>query len=138
MAAQTGSVATDRYLALIHRFPLRRLRDDAELDLAIAIVDALVDRDDLDPSEEEYLDVLGDLVERYEQEHHPIPPATDAELLRYLIESREVTQAQVAAGTGIAESTISEVLAGKRALNRRHITELARFFRVDPGAFLSS
>jgi HTH-type transcriptional regulator/antitoxin HigA len=46
-----------------------------------------------------------------------------------------VTQARVAADVGIAESTISAVLAGKRKLTRAQVGKLARYFRVDPGAF---
>jgi HTH-type transcriptional regulator/antitoxin HigA len=37
--------------------------------------------------------------------------------------------------TGVAESTISEVLSGKRKLNRKQIGKLAQFFHVDPGVF---
>jgi HTH-type transcriptional regulator/antitoxin HigA len=130
-------VADDRYLELVQRFPLRPLRSDADLDRAIAVINSLIDRDRLGPDEEDYLDVLGDLVEKYEDKHHPMPPLADAEMLRYLIESRDVPQVLVAAGTGLAESTISEVLAGKRKLNRRHIEALAQFFHVKPAVFLA-
>jgi HTH-type transcriptional regulator/antitoxin HigA len=41
----------------------------------------------------------------------------------------------VAKEAGIAESTISEVLARKRRLNRSQIGKLARYFHVEPGAF---
>ena len=37
--------------------------------------------------------------------------------------------------TGIAESTISEVLSGKRKLNRTQIGKLARYFHVSPAVF---
>jgi HTH-type transcriptional regulator / antitoxin HigA len=127
----------DRYLALIREFPLRPIDSEAELDHAIAMVDSLLDRDQLDPDEQDYLDVLGDLVEKYETEHHPMPPLDDADMLRHLIEMREVTQTEVADGAGIAESTISEILAGKRRLNRGHIEALARYFKVKPAVFLS-
>jgi HTH-type transcriptional regulator/antitoxin HigA len=59
------------------------------------------------------------------------------ELLRFLIEQKGATQAAVATGSGIVESTISEVLAGKRELNRAQIVKLARYFHVEPGAFLA-
>jgi HTH-type transcriptional regulator/antitoxin HigA len=36
---------------------------------------------------------------------------------------------------GIAESTVSEVLSGKRTLNRKQIGKLAKYFRIAPGAF---
>jgi HTH-type transcriptional regulator/antitoxin HigA len=129
--------ADDRYLTLVRAFPLRPLRSDAELGRAVAVINALLDRDDLDPGEEDYLDVLGDLVRKYEVEHHPIPPAPDAEVLRFLIASNATTQAAVSAATGIAESTISEVLAGRRGLNRRHVAALSRHFHVSPAAFLA-
>jgi HTH-type transcriptional regulator/antitoxin HigA len=126
----------DRYLELVRRFPLRPIRFDAELDAAVAVIDGLIDRDDLAPPEQDYLDVLSDLVEAYEDEHIPMRPVGDADLLRFLIDGKGVTQAQVAAGTGIAVSTISEVLAGKRKLNRSQIGKLARYFRVEPVAFV--
>ena len=55
-------------------------------------------------------------------------------MLRVLIENRGTTQARLAADTGIAESTVSEVLSGKRKLNRTQIGKLARYFRVEPSA----
>jgi HTH-type transcriptional regulator / antitoxin HigA len=137
--AVSGSDAVgDRYLELIRRFPLRPLRTDAELDRAITVIDDLIDRDDLEPEEEDYLEVLGDLVEKYEAEQHPMPPVSDADMLRHLIESRETTQARVAAETGIAESTISEILKGKRGLNRKHIETLARHFKVNPAILVET
>src|SRR6266571_889027 len=108
----------DRYLDLIRQFPLRPLRTDADLDAAVKAIDALLDRPELTAPEQDYLDVLSDLVEAYETEAVPMRPVGDAELLRFLIEQNGVTQAAVASGTGIAESTISAVLAGKRKLNR--------------------
>ena len=125
------------YLELVRQFPLRPIRTDAELDRAIALINSLIDRDDLDQDEDDYLDVLGDLVEKYETEHHPIPPLSDAEMLRSLIASREITQARLAAESGIAESTVSAILSGKRVLNRGHIETLARYFRISPAVFLA-
>src|SRR4051794_36379992 len=87
-----GPAANDVYLELVRKFPLRPIRNDKDLDRAIAIIDALIDQDKLSPDEEDYLDVLSDLVKKYETEHHPIPPVSDAEMLRHLIEARGTTQ----------------------------------------------
>ena len=136
-AASRGGRAGDRgYLALIRKLPLRPIRSEAELDRAIAMVDALSDREALSPEEHDYLLVLAGLVERYEDEHHPIPAVSGLPMLRYLIESRGVPQARVAAEAGIAESTLSEILAGKRKLGIKHVALLAGYFRVDPGLFI--
>jgi HTH-type transcriptional regulator / antitoxin HigA len=125
----------DRYLELVRRFPLRPLRSDADLDAAVAVIDSLVDQDELSAPEQDYLDVLSDLVEAYEAEAVPMRLVGDADMLRFLIENRGATQSEVATRTGIAESTISEVLAGKRRLNRPQIGKLARYFHIEPGAF---
>ena len=82
--------------------------------------------------------MLSDLVEAYESKTIPMRPVGDADLLRFLIEQKSVTQAGAATATGIAESTISEVLAGKRKLNRAQIAMLARYFHVEPAAFVSN
>jgi HTH-type transcriptional regulator / antitoxin HigA len=75
-------------------------------------------------------------VEKYEEEHYPIPSASGAEMLQYLIETHALTQSNVAAGTGLAESTLSEILAGKRKLSLKHVEALARFFKIKAAVFL--
>ncbi len=125
----------DRYLELVRQVPLRPIRSEAELDRAIAQIDALLDQDERSDGENDYLDVLSDLVEKYEDEHDPAPPVSGAEMLRFLMEGRRTTQAKVATETGIAESTISEILAGKRELNRKHIEALSRHFQLSPAVF---
>jgi len=125
----------DAYLRLIRRFPLRPIRSEADLDRAIAMADTLIDRNDLVPGEDDYLDVLGDLIHRYESDQHPIGPVSDAEMLRFLLDANDLAQADLARRSGIAESTVSDILAGRRHLSRRHIETLARTFRVSPAVF---
>jgi hypothetical protein len=45
----------------------------------------------LDEGEEMYLDALSDLVGAYEDEHYAIKPASDADMLRHLMEAKVVT-----------------------------------------------
>ncbi len=124
-----------RYLELLARFPLRRIRSEVELDAATEVIHELIDRETRTPAEEDYLDVLSDIVEKYETVHYPMRDVTDGEMLKYLLEVKSVTQVHVAEAAGIAESTISEVLSGKRKLNRAQIGKLARYFNVEPGVF---
>jgi HTH-type transcriptional regulator/antitoxin HigA len=133
-----GATGGDVYLELVRAFPLRPICSEDGLGRAIAVINSLIDRNTLSPDEGDYLDVLGDLVEKYETEHHPMPPVSDADMLRHLIEARKTTQAQVAADTGIAESTISAILSGKRSMSRKHIESLARHFKVKPAVFISA
>jgi HTH-type transcriptional regulator / antitoxin HigA len=87
----------------------------------------------LDKGEETYLEALSDLVGTYEDEHHRIEPATDADMLRHLMDIRSVTQIQLSRDTGLPKSTFSEVLARKKPFSRQLIRKLASYFQVDVG-----
>jgi HTH-type transcriptional regulator / antitoxin HigA len=123
------------YMKLIRAFPLRNIRSDEELTAAHATLDDLL-RQELDEDEKDYLDVLTDLVEKYEREVHPIPDVSEAEMLRFLMELSQLSQPELAKKVGIAQSTISAVLNGNRSLTRQHIVKLAKLFNVSPAVFL--
>ncbi|HVC98654.1 MAG TPA: helix-turn-helix domain-containing protein [Pirellulales bacterium] len=123
------------YFELVEQFPLRPIRNERELDRAINMIDSLLDRRRLNNAEQDYLDVLTDLVEKYESEAHPIAPVGDAEILAHLLEARGLSQTALAEATGIVNSTLSAVLHGKRRLSRDHIGRLAQFFHVSPTVF---
>ena len=127
----------DRYLELVLESPLRIIHSEEEYQRAIATIDRLSDRGNSRTADEtEYLLALAVFVEKFEEEHHPIPPVPGVDMLRYLIETHQKTQREVAAGTGLADSTISEILAGKRKLSVKQVEALARFFKVKAAVFL--
>src|SRR5439155_5028374 len=107
----------DTYFRLVRRFPLTVIADDKHLDRAVALIDELLDRPRRDAGEQAYLDALTTLVESYEAEHVPIDPPGGVSVLRHLMDSNNVSQADVARGAGITESALSEVLSGKRTLS---------------------
>lgn len=121
----------DSYLELISVFPLSSIRSEPHLDEAQKVMDRLLAKGKLDDGEETYLDALSDLVAVYEDEHHAIEPASDADMLRHLLDAKGVTQAQLSQDTGIAKSSISEVLAGKKLFSRQMIRKLSSYFKVD-------
>jgi HTH-type transcriptional regulator / antitoxin HigA len=123
----------DSYFQLVQAFPLVVIRDDASLDEALAFMEGLLSKE-LDDGEVEYLDALGELVAAYESKHHSLPHASDADMLRHLLESRGVNQARLAEATGVAKSTISEVLSGKKKFSRHMIGAFAEFFQVSKAA----
>ena len=84
------------------RFPLRPLQNQAELDQAIVIIDGLLDQSKLDSGQQDYLDVLSDLVDRFEEESFPRPEVADGPVLRFLMEAKSVHQKEVARKTQIA------------------------------------
>jgi len=121
----------DSYLELVMAFPLASIKSDEQLQEAHKVMDLLLARGKLDKGEEMYLDALSDLVAAYEDEHYVIEPASDAELLRHLMEAKGVTQAQLSRDTAVPKSTLSEILAGKKPFSRQLIRKFAAYFRVD-------
>jgi len=121
----------DSYLELIVTFPLASIRSTELLREAQRVMDRLLAQKNLDAGEEMYLEALSDLVATFEDDHFPIGPASDADMLRHLMEARVVTQAELSRQTGIPRSSISEILAGKKSFSRIVIRKLADFFKVD-------
>jgi HTH-type transcriptional regulator/antitoxin HigA len=121
----------DSYLELVLEFPLASIQSDDHLEAAQEVMDRLLTQGELVRGEEMYLDALSDLVAAYEDEHHAVEPASDADMLRHLMDARGVNQIQLSRDTGIAKSTISEVLAGKKPFSRQMIRKLADYFGVD-------
>ncbi len=128
-------LAATRRVSAAERVPLVPIRTEQELDAATVVIHSLIDLDQLSGPEQDYLDVLTDLVEAYEAVHYPSEPVSDAEMLQHLLEIKGITQVGAAKGAGIAESTLSEVLSGKRTLNRKQIGKLANFFGVGAEVF---
>ncbi|HKI34663.1 MAG TPA: helix-turn-helix domain-containing protein [Gemmataceae bacterium] len=131
----TRRTLPDTYFALVRQFPLTHVRDDDHLAEAQEVIDRLLE-EDLDEGAQEYLDALTDLVETYEDEHEPIPDASEADVLRELMRSNGLSQGWLAKEVGMAQSTISAVLNGKRSLTKEQVVRLAEFFHVSAAAFL--
>jgi HTH-type transcriptional regulator/antitoxin HigA len=121
----------DSYLELVMAFPLASIKSDEQLHEAQKVMDQLLARGRLDEGDEMYLDALSDLVAAYEDEHYAIEPASDADMLRHLMEAKGVTQAQLSREAIVPKSTISEILAGKKSFTRHLIRKLADYFNVD-------
>lgn len=135
MAAKTtvrfrGKIRDD-YMELIGEYPLASIRSEEQLDAAQEVMDGLLAQGKLSRGEEMYLDALSDLVAAYEDQHHPIEAASDAEMLRHLMDAKGKTQAELHRETGISKSSISEILSGKKSLSRQMIRKLADYFHVE-------
>jgi HTH-type transcriptional regulator / antitoxin HigA len=129
-----GSNESETYLNLFQRYTPRPIRSEAQLEQVQEVIDALIDNGELTSDEKDYLDVLGTLVYEYEQTLDPLPDIYGVELLKVLIEERELKQKDLVP-VFRTESIISDVLHGRRQLTTRHIQELAEFFNVSPAVF---
>jgi HTH-type transcriptional regulator/antitoxin HigA len=116
--------------------PLLLIRNEHEYDLAVERLNRLLDEVGTDEQHPLYtlLDTLGTLIHAYEEEHHPIPECSGADVLRFLMEEHGLTQSDLPE-VG-SQGVVSEILRGKRELNVRQIRALATRFHVSPAVFI--
>ncbi len=126
---------TGTYWKLVKAFPLIPIQDEEHLDEAHERIEALM-RTDLDEGAEAYLEALEILVAAYEAEHLPRPQATAGEVLAELLVGTGKTQGEFAKEIGIAQSTLSAVIRGKRSLTADQAVKLSARFLMAPEAFL--
>lgn len=103
----------------------------------VAMMNSLLEDvgDDEDHPLSSLLDLVSDLVSRYEQEHHAIEPAHPKDNLRFLMEARGLKQK--ALSSLVAQSNLSAILAGKREISATLAGKLGKFFGISPAVFLS-
>ncbi|MCK9800485.1 transcriptional regulator [Pseudomonas sp. MAFF 302030] len=114
---------------------LRKPRSEADYDGLVLALDELLDiigEDEAHPLTS-LVDIIGDWIEAYDEEHHPMPRVSGVEMLRCLMREHGLTQGDLP-GVG-AQSVVSEVLSGKRQLNLRQIRWLAGRFKVSMEVF---
>lgn len=122
---------------MIRRGAPRLIHSDAELEEYSGALFGLTAKTDPTPDEEEAIELMTLLVERYEAERYTVPEAEPVDVLRFLLERNSLPQRDIAADLG-SESTVSLVLSGKRQLNRDHIARLSRRFNVSPAVFFGA
>ena len=125
----------DRYMELVEECPLKAIHNNKDLAKAEKMLHALIDVEELAKDERDYMEVLGKLIKEYETEHYAIADESEAEMLAHLIEAAGTTQRRVAEATGIPESTVSDLLSGRRDFNKGHIEKLAAHFHISPAVF---
>jgi len=126
----------DTYMELIHRLPLKPIKDDVAHEEAAEIISELIGRK-LDSGASDYLETLILLTNKYEDENHT-PKGVDLspqEALTAIMNANALSQAQMGKIIG-SESAVSMFLKGQRGLSKAHIKAIVARFRVDAGLFL--
>ena len=85
-------------------------------------------------AEKELTDLLTLLIEDFESKRYELPRAKPVEVLRFLMDQHSLKQKDLI-GVFRTRSIVSEVLSGKRKLNREHIERLSQRFHVSPDVF---
>ncbi len=112
-------------------------KNDDDLDRLVEFSDYLTDRIGNDENHPltGLLDTVGMLIEVYETENIPEPENDPIGCLKYLMREHGLKQKDLRelGSPGV----ISEILSGKRELNKRHIKALAERFGCSTSVFIS-
>ncbi len=124
----------DEYARLIAELPPRPIRTDDEARIVETRIGDLMGLKVLSDAQLDYLDVLSDQLGDWEESNEEIPDIYGVELVRFLLDEQGLRQKDLTPIFG-TESIASEVLSGRRELQRKHIEALSNFFKVSPSAF---
>lgn len=115
---------------------LRPIRSEKEYDRTVTLMNYLLDvvGDKEDHALSGLLDLVGELVGKFDTNHYTIEAAEPKEVLRYLIEMRGLKQGDLA--EIVPQSNLSAILAGKRKISATLAGKLAKYFNVSPAVFV--
>lgn len=107
---------------------IKLIRTEADLAAALARVDRLWGAAVGSPEGDE-LEVLALLIEKYEDEHYPMPPSDPVEAIKFRMEQQGLTQKDLEPFIG-SSGRVSEVLNRKRKLSLAMIKRLHEGLRI--------
>ena len=108
---------------------LKPIRSEIDYDVALKAIERYFNKPPKKgTAEADRFDVLATLIEAYERVRWPIPEADPVDVIRYRMETRGYTQADLARVLG-SRARASEVMRGKRPLSLSMIRRLAVSWR---------
>jgi HTH-type transcriptional regulator/antitoxin HigA len=123
------------YMALLTKYPPRVIRTDEQNESYIAALNDLDRRQGSWTSAEEELAALFTLlIEDFEERHYALPKCSPVEMIEFLMDQNGLKQKDLTDVFGSA-SVVSEVLSGKRELNKEQIRRLSTRFKLSPELF---
>ena len=113
------------------------IRTERDYRRMVALLDGVIDQVGSDEGHPlaGLAELLGDLVEGYEEKRVRIPDAEPRAVLDFLMKEHGIRQADLADEIG-SQGVVSEVLSGKRAINARQAKALAVRVGASPAGFL--
>jgi HTH-type transcriptional regulator/antitoxin HigA len=102
----------------------------------IELLESLTAKEQPTEAEKKLIDLLTVLIEQFEDQHYPVVGVGPLDIIRHLMEEHQLRQKDLAEVFG-TESIVSDVLNGKRELNKDHIKRLSERFHVSPEIFFS-
>lgn len=110
--------------------------NEAEYEQLVELLDEITDivRDDEAHPLAKMMDVIGVLIEDYENEHVPEPEGDPISVFKYFMAAYELKQVDLSELGN--QGVVSEILNGTRELNLRQVKALSERFKVPVSVFI--
>lgn len=82
------------------------------------------------------LELMSDIVEEYEKEYYPIEKPSPAELIRYSLKEKKITQKQLAKELGVSPSRVNDYVSGKSEPGLSLAGKICHILGIMPEAIL--
>jgi len=112
------------------------IHNDAELEAYTEVLIRLTSLARPSRSEEDAIELLTLLIERYEETDYAIPSANPIAVVRFLLEHQNLTQRDLVPQFG-SESDVSMFLSGERKLTLDQIRKLSSRFKPSADVFVN-
>jgi HTH-type transcriptional regulator / antitoxin HigA len=124
------------YADLLVQYQPKVITSDQENEQTIATIEEISHTQNLTAEEHNLIELLTTLVEKFENDHYPIPTASPLEMLKHLMEARNLIQEDLVGVIG-SRGVVSEIINGKRSISNSQAKALGEYFLVEPILFVS-
>lgn len=126
------------YAELCGIFLPRLIHDQVGYRNTVEIADVFAGHEDrMSDAQNDYFDLLCDLIEKYERETVPAPKLKSLALLKHLVEEHGLSGADLSRLLGKSLPLGPMILRGERKITAAHAILLGRHFGLRPDAFIS-
>jgi len=130
----TRTFNAESYGKLLAKYQPKTITTEEENEQAIRLAQNLEHRPNHTPEEKMLLELLVTLIEKFEENHHPIPQGMPHSMLMHLMDARDMTPEALAEVIGSLEIAL-QIVNGDRTINKAEAEVLSDYFHMDASLF---
>ncbi len=117
-----SKLLASRYSELVTQFPLRPLHDEVDYENALEVAEELVGKIDLSEDQSDYLDVLSDIIQKYESHYYAVRGhGTPLDILKRMLKEQGMGGSDLGRLLGNRPLGEQQSFAAERGLSKTHI-----------------
>ena len=131
-----ATAVAERYGELLAQTRPAAIHGETEYRNRLRLVRELMEKPDgeITPAEGRLIELLGILIEEYEDRVHPLPKGAPQKMLAHLLSEKGMKPSDL--WSILPKSRVSEILSGKRGISKTQAKQLARLLHVPVELFL--